>query len=122
MSRHYALAMGILGERLRKHREARGISNWLLEKRTGIHRANLSAFELHGRSISKEALEKLSSVPELELSYARLRAWQILDKTTHEERNWLKAELAEMDKEGLTEQLGTSPDKIENDCTDNSPH
>ena len=94
--RFYACQMGILGDNLRRYRKERGVSTWFLEKRTGIHRANLAAVELHGRSLSQEALVKLASVPELGISYDQLRAWQVLDKTTPEERIWIERELMAM--------------------------
>jgi hypothetical protein len=38
-------------------------------------------------------LQKLADVPELEISYKQLRAWQILEKATPEELDCLRQEL-----------------------------
>lgn len=73
------------GERFRKLREAKGVSGWMIEKLINFSRPNLSSME-SGRYIpSDDVLKELVSIPELELTYTKLRAWKALEEYTSEE-------------------------------------
>lgn len=67
------------GQKLKAWREAREISGWKIEKRTGIPRQNLSNIENGKRSPSEDVIQKLAALPELQLTENTLRAWIAID-------------------------------------------
>ena len=72
-------------KRFREWREAQGVSGWAIEKHTGFSRSNLSSMEA-GRYIpSDDVLKELTTVPNLDLTFTKLRAWRLLDEYTKEE-------------------------------------
>jgi len=85
--------MMFFGEKLRQWRESKGVTLYRLAKITGISQPNLTSIEKGRRPPSDEVLQKLADVPELEISYKQLRAWQILEKATPEELDCLRQEL-----------------------------
>lgn len=73
------------GQRFRRWREVKSVSGWTIEKLISFSRPNLSSMEA-GRYIpSDEVLKELASIPELDLSFTRLRAWRALDEYTLDE-------------------------------------
>lgn len=72
------LGMDTFGDRLRAWREDKGVSGWQIEKQTGFSRQNLSHIEKNRRPASDEALHKLASIPEMEITFQTLKAWQML--------------------------------------------
>jgi transcriptional regulator with XRE-family HTH domain len=81
------------GDKFRKLRNSKGISLFKLSQATGTSESNLLSIEKNRRPASDEVLRKLAAVPELEISYEQLRAWQILAKATQEELKYILAEL-----------------------------
>lgn len=90
------------GERLRNLREAKQITTWAVEKRTGVSRANLSSIEKGRRPASDDVLQKLASIEELGVTYEQLLAWKRLDGATLEEKKAIAREfLASATKEEI---------------------
>jgi len=78
------------GVRLRLWRESKGLTQWQLQKLTGINRANLSSIELGRRPASDDILEKLASIPELDITVTELKVWKRLNGATIEELKMIR--------------------------------
>lgn len=68
------------GQRLREHREARGILSAAAAKAVKLQPSNYSAIENGRRDPQDDFLQELASVPELGLTYDELRTWADLDR------------------------------------------
>jgi len=89
--------METFGERLAAWCSKKGISMYRLSQLIGVSEANLSSIKKGKRPPSDEVLKKIASVPELDLTYAKLRAWLLLGQATPEELAYLKQELEKME-------------------------
>lgn len=85
--------MMTFGERLRAHRESKGLGLRELARKAGIIESNLLEVEKGRRSASENILNKLASVSELDMTYEKFRAWQIMSNATPDELAHLKIEL-----------------------------
>lgn len=72
--------MPSFGERYRAWRDSKGVSNYLVWKRTGIAESALSNMEKGNYNPSDEVLAQIASVPELELTLDDLKAWKAIDR------------------------------------------
>jgi transcriptional regulator with XRE-family HTH domain len=85
--------MTTFGTKLRSQRESKGLGLRQLARMAGVIESNLLEVEKDKRSASESVLRRLASVPELGLTYEKLRAWQIMAKATPSELAHLKIEL-----------------------------
>lgn len=85
--------MTTFGKKLRAYRESKGLGLRQLARMAGVIDSNLLQVEKDQRSASENVLQSLASVPELDISYEKLRAWQIMAKATPSELAHLKVEL-----------------------------
>jgi len=85
--------MTTFGERFRKHRLSKDVSGYRLAMEYGIPESTLYSVEKDKRAFSDDILRKIASVPELELTFDQLKAWQILGKATPSELRYLMREL-----------------------------
>lgn len=72
--------MNTFGEKLRTWRDAKDVSGWMIEKVTGIHRTSISNIEHGRRPASEDVIKKLASMPEMDITYEELKAWQAIDQ------------------------------------------
>jgi predicted transcriptional regulator len=86
-------------EKFLKLRKSKGVSTTLIEERVGIPASNISNIEAGRRRPTDNDLRKLSSIPELQTSYGRLKTWWFIDKFGQDMMNEvlpdLEKELAE---------------------------
>ncbi len=85
--------MKTFGERFREWRTSKGVSLYRLAMKYGIPQPNMTSIEKGRRPAGPETLSKLASVPELEITYAQMRVWQLLEKASAEELSLLKTEI-----------------------------
>lgn len=102
------------GKKFKAWRESKGVSQTDIRKAAGIAESNLSNFESGRRSISPDILKKIAMIPDLEISYETLMAWNRLDRASDDEKAAIFAELigeekffeklkAEVERRGLIE-------------------
>lgn len=84
------------GARLKAHREEKCLSKRYVAKMTGISDANLGMIESGGRPASDGDLEKIASVPEMEITFDQLVAWRIMAKAEPPQMFYLRQELEKM--------------------------
>ena len=66
----------VFGQKLKAWRITKGVSAYMIEKQTGVSRANLSSIEAGRRPASDAVLKKLAALPQLEITYEALRLWK----------------------------------------------
>jgi transcriptional regulator with XRE-family HTH domain len=72
--------MGVFGDKLRLHREAKGVSGYLICQVTSIPSSLFVAIEKGRRAPSDANLEALAAMPELGVTLEQLQAWRDLDR------------------------------------------
>lgn len=85
--------MNTFGERLYAWCEKKGVTMYRLARLINVSDANLSSIKKGKRPASDEVLKRIAAVPELEISYELLRAWQRLDGATEAEKVEIVREL-----------------------------
>lgn len=72
--------VNVFGENLRKKRQEKQVSTWHVMKVTGISPSNLVSIEKGRRPASDDVLQKLASVPELDLTVEEMLSWKAIDQ------------------------------------------
>jgi transcriptional regulator with XRE-family HTH domain len=72
--------VNVFGDNLRKQRQEKQISTWHVMKITGISPSNLVSIEKGRRPASDDVLQKLASIPELDLTVEQMLSWKALDQ------------------------------------------
>jgi len=65
------------GKQFKQWRESRGVTAYSLAKKTGVNPSFLCNIEAGRRPMSDELMQKLAQIPELEVTFAMLRAWKL---------------------------------------------
>lgn len=87
------------GDRLKAQRVANGLTQFALSQLSGIRESVIYSIEKGTRPASEDNLRKLAEVQRLNITYEKLRVWQMLGKSTMPELTLIAAEIQRMAKE-----------------------
>lgn len=88
--------MVTFGEKLRNLRLEKGLTLFALSTASGLRESTIYNIEKGNRPASEDNMRKLASVPALDITYEKLRVWQVLEKASKEDLEYLISELEKM--------------------------